>query len=420
MIAPMSIAAFVVSQGEELLTGLTVDTNAAWLCGQLTDLGLVVVGAETAGDRRGAIADVLTRAASRSRVVVCTGGLGPTEDDLSAEAAAHAFGDAIAFNEEAWGRVAARYAAAGRPIPEANRRQAMLPSRARVLPNARGTAPGFAVTTDAGVRLYFLPGVPSEMRAMWRDVVRPELLAELAITPPRRALFRVLGRGESALQDLLGYVVGEFAGVTLGFRTAMPENQVKLVAADDVPDETFATAVATVRGLLGKDVFSEDADVSLAARVGELLVARGERLALAESCTGGLIGHLCVTEPGSSRWLERGFVTYSNEAKVSELGVSEEALGEHGAVSEAVAWQMAAGAREAASVAWGIGVTGIAGPSGGTPEKPVGTVCVAIDGPAGARVRTLRIPARDRSMVRRFSAVIALDMLRRQILRLNG
>jgi len=422
MIVPMkdrAATAFVVSQGEELLTGQTVDTNSAWLCGQLTDLGFRVLGAATAGDRREAIAEVLARAAASADVTICTGGLGPTEDDLTAEAVADAFGDAIVLNEEALAQVTAKYAAAGRRMADANRRQAMIPARARVIPNGRGTAPGFSVVAAGGARLIFLPGVPSEMKPMWRDVVRPDLLESCSIVPPRRHLFRVLGKGESELQDLLGDVVAGFDGLELGFRTVIPENQVKLVADPAVPAERFAAATAEVRALLGPNAFSEDEDVSLAARIGQMLVARGERLALAESCTGGLIGHLCVTEAGSSRWLERGFVTYSNEAKVGELGVPEELIADRGAVSEEVAVAMAAGARRAAGVAWGIGVTGIAGPGGGTPEKPVGTVCVAIDGPAGSRVRTLFLPARGREMVRRFSAVLALDMLRRQIDRLG-
>jgi nicotinamide-nucleotide amidase len=414
-----SATAFVVSQGEELLTGLTVDTNSAWLCGRLTDLGFRVLGAATAGDRRDAIAEVLDRAAACARVTICTGGLGPTEDDLTAEAAAHAFGGAVVLDDQALQQVVETFRRAGRPMSDANRRQAMIPSGARVLPNALGTAPGFVVVRPDGARLYFLPGVPSEMRAMWRDVVRPELLAEFAIVPPRRHVFRVMGRGESQLQDLLGDVIAGFEGIELGFRTVMPENQVKLVADPSIPQDRFGEAVAAVRELLGRDLFSEDQDLSLAGCIGELLVQRGEQLALAESCTGGLIGHLCVTEAGSSRWLERGFVTYSNAAKISEVAVSEETLETHGAVSEEVAAQMAAGARAVAGVQWGIGVTGIAGPGGGTPDKPVGTVCIAIDGPGTSRVRRLVLPARGREMVRRFSAVIALDMLRRQIVRLG-
>ncbi len=412
-----TLRAFVVSQGEELLTGQTVDTNSNFLCGALTDLGFRVVGGATAPDRDDAIAQTLRNAAERADVVICTGGLGPTADDLTANAAAAAFGREVELNREALAQVEARYASAGRQMAPANRRQALLPAGCEVLPNVRGTAPGFALRTEAGARLYFLPGVPPEMKAMWRDVVLPRLREELTLSPPRRHLFRVLGRGESQLQDLLGDVPDAFGGVELGFRTRMPENQVKLVAEPSIDEVAWCGAIAEVRERLGRDLFSEDEGVGLAGRVGELLVERGHRLALAESCTGGWIAHLCVSEPGSSRWLERGFVTYSNASKVAELGVSQATLDELGAVAEPVATEMAEGCRRVAGADWGVGVTGIAGPTGGTPDKPVGTVCVAVAGPAGTRVKTLRLPARDRTTVRRFSAHIALDMLRRQLLR---
>ncbi len=405
--------AFVVSQGEELLTGLVLDTNARHLCEQLTDLGFRVTGAATAGDRVESIARTLRSAAGAS-VVVCTGGLGPTADDLTAEGAALAFDRPIELHPEALAQVEARYAVLGRTMAPSNRRQAMLPASAEVLENRMGTAPGFALELDDGRRLFFLPGVPFEMRAMWSDRVAPRLSGRT----PRRHLFRVLGRGESQLQDLLGEVPVRFPGIQLGFRAAMPENQVKLTAEPEVSPDRFEAAVSAVRALLGRDCFSEREELSLAARVGEILVERGERLALAESCTGGQVAHLCVTEPGSSRWLDRGFVTYSNAAKVDGVGVREATLDAFGAVSEETAAEMARGARAAAGADWGLSTTGVAGPGGGTPEKPVGTVCFAVDGPAGTHTRTLRMPARDRSAVRRFSSFVALDMLRRQIERL--
>ena len=407
--------AFVVSQGEELLTGLTLDTNARFLCEQLTDLGFRVVGAATAGDRVGSIADALRLAASKAAVVICTGGLGPTGDDLTAEGAALAFDRPVQLDAEALDQVEERYRSVGRPMAPSNRRQALLPEGAGVLVNRLGTAPGFTLELDAGCRLFFMPGVPFEMKAMWRERVAPHLRAD----PPRRHLFRILGKGESQLQDLLGAAVQRHEGVELGFRAQMPENQVKLVAEPAVPAERFEAAVREVRGLLGRDCFSERPDLGLAGRIGELLVARGERLALAESCTGGQIAHLCVSEAGSSRWLERGFVTYSNEAKVTEVGVAGATLEAHGAVSEEVAVEMARGARSVADVQWGVATTGVAGPGGGTADKPVGTVCVAVHGPAGTRARTLRLPARDRSTIRRFSSYVALDMLRRQVERLG-
>jgi nicotinamide-nucleotide amidase len=189
---------------------------------------------------------------------------------------------------------------------------------------------------------------------------------------------------------------------------------VKLEATEDCP--AFNEAVDHCRELLGTDSFSEDESVSLAGTIGTMLCARNQQLALAESCTGGWIGHLCVTEPGSSRWLDRGAVTYSNEAKVEMIGVPAELLAQHGAVSEQVALAMASGTARTAGVAWGLAVTGIAGPSGGTPKKPVGTVYVAVSGPKSSSVRKLFLPTKSRTMTRQFSAYLALDLLRRQLL----
>ena len=409
--------AFVVSQGEELLTGLTLDTNVHWLCRELTAMGLRVRGAITAADRMDAIEDALTRACADATVVICTGGLGPTGDDLTAEAVARRFDRPLALDAAAMAEVESRYAAIGRPMAETNRKQALMPQGATVLSNPRGTAPGFAVDVGAG-RIYCLPGVPSEMKVMFDTLVRPDVLELVAITPPLRHTFRVMGRGESQLQALLGDVEERWPGVALGFRTQMPENHVKLVAEPGVPG--WDDAVAEVRGRLGKDCFSEDPDEELAAVVGRMLQERGETVTTAESCTGGWIAHLFVTEAGSSAWFESGWVTYSNRAKIEEIGVPAEIIAEHGAVAPETARAMARGARTTAGADWAIAVTGIAGPTGGSAEKPVGTVCVAVAGPAGVHERTLRLGPRDRTMNRRFSAWIGIEMLRRQLLRLEG
>ncbi len=413
MLDRQAATAFVVSQGEELLSGQTLDTNANFLCDRLTDLGLRVLGAATAGDRTQDIADVLAASCARADVVICTGGLGPTADDLTAEAASEAFGRPIELRADALQQVEARYRRAGRVMADSNRRQAMLPRGCDLLENPVGTAPGFALDCSPA-RLYCLPGVPFEMKRMWADRVQPDLLDRLALRPPQRRLFRVLGRGESQLQDLLGDLPTLFPGVELGFRTSMPENQVKLVAEPDVPG--LDDAAVLVRERLGRDLFSEDGGEELAAVVGGLLLRRGERLALAESCTGGWISHLIVTEAGSSRWFDRGWVTYSNQAKVQDLGVPLELLEAHGAVSEPCALAMAEGARARSGADWAVSVTGIAGPEGGSEDKPVGTVCFGVVGPGVQRTRRMQIPSRGRTPTRRFSAFIALDMLRRQIL----
>jgi nicotinamide-nucleotide amidase len=253
------------------------------------------------------------------------------------------------------------------------------------------------------------------MKRMWVDQVAPDLGRNLVIRPPLRALFRVIGLGESQLQELLGDIPEAFPGVELGFRTRAPENQVKLVAEPRTP--RFTDACEEVRRRLGSRLVSEDENRGTATVVGDLLVERGQKLALAESCTGGLVGHLCVSEAGSSRWLDRGFITYSNEAKSESIGVPPATIEEHGAVSEPTVLAMAEGAARTAGVAWGLAVTGIAGPGGGTAEKPVGTVWIGVSGPSGTRARKLFLPSGDRNTTRRWSALLALEMLRRDLLR---
>ena len=407
--------AFIVSQGEEILTGLVTDTNANFLCAQLTGIGLRVRGVITAGDHIEEIATALERATTAAEVVVCTGGLGPTDDDLTAEAAALAFDRPLQFSAEAMAQIEERFAVLGRKTANSDKRQAMLPHGALLIPNALGTAPGFCLEIRPGHRCWFLPGVPSEMKPMWHDTVSAQASGMLELEPPGRLLFRIMGRGESRLQDLFADLSKRYPGVELGFRAHMPENQIKLVA--DVANlDMLEDAANTVRERLGKDLFSEEEDVDLAEVVGRMLQARTERLAIAESCTGGLIGHRCVSVAGSSDWLERGFITYSNDAKQDMLAVRSETLDTYGAVSEETASEMARGARAAAGTDWAIAVTGISGPGGGSPEKPVGTTCIAIDGPTGNRTRTLRF-GRDRNSNRSWAAAIALDMLRRQLIR---
>jgi len=407
--------AYIVSQGEEILTGLVVDTNANFLCERLTNLGLRVRGVVTAGDRIEEIAAALKSATESAEVVLCTGGLGPTDDDLTAEAAAHAFDRPLQFHAEAMEQVKQRFTAIGGEASASDQRQAMLPEGSRLIFNGLGTAPGFTLEPRTGRHIWFLPGVPSEMKPMWHDFVDGDARRLFHITPPLRRVFRVMGQGESRLQDLLGDLPARYPGLELGFRAHMPENQVKLVAEPGAA-ELLETAASEVRERLGKDLFSEEEDVGLAEAVGQMLLKRGERLALAESCTGGLIGHLCVSVAGSSQWLERGLITYSNEAKKQHLGVQESTLSEHGAVSEETAVEMAEGVRQVSGSDWAVAVTGISGPSGGSAEKPVGTTCFAVVGPTGTRSRSLLF-GRDRNSNRSWAAAIALDMLRRQLLR---
>lgn len=411
----------VLSQGNEIVSGQLIDTNAAWLAQQLHDRGFQVRGTASCGDDLDDIASTLRFAARGADLLISTGGLGPTEDDLTARAVAEVANVPLELDEGALGQVIAAFEVIGRPMNDANRKQAELPRGARVVHNPRGTAPGFAVELG-GTLAVFLPGVPSEMKAMFDPAVLGIVGERWPLSPPLSATFRVAALGESVLQERVKDFGTGDPRITLGFRTYMFENHLKLVAHGDTTDPAlqarFEEARGTLRGLLGIDCYGEG-DASLAAVIGELLRGRGQTMTTAESCTGGMVSQLITAEAGSSDVFRRGFVTYHNDAKRDMLGVPEALLIEHGAVSEPVARSMAEGARRAAAADWGVALTGIAGPGGGTPEKPVGLVFAAVAGPAGARVRRLQL-FRERDLNRRLSAQAVLEMLRRDLLRSAG
>jgi nicotinamide-nucleotide amidase len=413
----------VLSQGDEVVTGQIADTNAAWLSDQLTRLGFTVVRHVAVGDRLPDLVATFRDLSGRCDLCLCTGGLGPTDDDLTAPAVAQAFDMPQELDPVALEQVKERFARFGRPMAKVNERQALLPRGATRLDNDWGTAPGFAF--QAGRATFAcLPGVPREMRAMFTERVVPLLQQRFELTPSRLVTFRCVGVGESEMQQALGD--WSAPGIVISYRTKLPENHLKLRVEPAVSDVDLQQAVAVVLERLGRWVFTvEGAPAPLAGFdveggahaevVGRLLARRGHTLALAESCTGGRIAAACTAIPGASDWLLEGLVTYANAAKVRLLGVSEVDLAQHGAVSEPVARQMARGARERAGATWGIGVTGVAGPGGGTPDKPVGTVHVAVDGPGGATHRLLRLPG-DRTQIQDLSVAAALELLRRRLL----
>ncbi|MDP2312778.1 MAG: CinA family nicotinamide mononucleotide deamidase-related protein [Pseudomonadota bacterium] len=397
----------VISQGEELLSGSTVDTNAGWVCHELAQIGLEPGRVTVVGDVLDDIRDVLGESAARVPVVICTGGLGPTSDDLTSEAAAAAFGQALATNAEALAQVEERYRARKREMPPANRKQAVLPTEATVLENRLGTAPGFRMEIGGAV-LYFLPGVPYEMKAMVMEHVIPELRARFALPPRRTVVIRCMGIAESvAAQKMEGF---ERAGVIVGYRAHMPEVHVKLHLA---PELDGAALVLEVRERLGNVIFGVDCG-PLAEVVGQHLRARGETIATAESCTAGRIAAALGAIPGASDYLLGGAVVYSNAEKVRQCGVDPDLIAAHGAVSEPVARALAEGIRAQVGTTWGLAVTGIAGPSGGSPDKPVGTVHLALAGPSGTTHRKISLPF-ERERVLTFTVGAALDLLRRTL-----
>ncbi len=417
----------ILSQGDEVVTGQVADTNAAWLATRLTALGFTVVRHTSVGDRIDDLIGLFTEVSERADLVVCTGGLGPTEDDLTAEAIARAFDMPLQLDEAALIDLKAKYARFGRPMPAVNEKQCWLPTGSIRLDNDWGTAPGFAVHPSRAF-MAFMPGVPREMRNLFDNRIVPHLHERFALQPGRLVTLRTTGVGESNLQERMGKRwMADHPGLVVSFCTKLPENHIKLRLAHSVPTSDDVALVKELAARIGRPLFAVEGlppdvelpgvDVeggSLIEVLARTLQRRGHTLATAESCTGGRIASLCTDLPGSSGWFLEGAVTYSNAAKVRMLGVDGATLAQHGAVSEAVACQMAVGIRERSGATWGVSTTGIAGPGGGSDAKPVGLVHIAVAGPEHTEHRELRLGG-DRSRIQLLAASSALDLLRRSL-----
>jgi len=414
------VKAELLAIGSELLGPLRTETNTLWLTERLLDTGIEVSARATLADDLGLLESAFRGALSRADVVVATGGLGPTADDLTREAAAAATGRRLRRDPALLEALRARFARYGRAMSATNEKQADVIDGAEALRNARGTAPGQVLQLDGRV-LVLLPGPPGEMKPMFDEQVLPRLRARAGPTRVvRRRVLRIAAMPESEVDQIAAPVYSRYDDVTTTILGAAGQIELHLVAqGDGVEDaegriERLATAL---RQALPGRIFSEDGR-ELPHVVVDLLRERGLTLALAESCTGGLLSARLTDVPGASAVLERGFVTYANRAKVEEIGVDPSILDKTGAVSEETAAAMAAGAMKAAGVDVGVGITGIAGPDGGTPEKPVGLVFVATSGAAGTRVRRSLFPG-GRERVRYQATQVALEMLRRGLLGLE-
>lgn len=412
----------ILSQGDEVVTGQTVDTNAAWLAARLTALGFDVLRHTAVGDRPQDIRDAIVAAVEHADFVVSTGGLGPTEDDLTAAAVAQVFGTELAFDPVAMAHIESLYARYGRPMPEVNRKQAWLPAGCVRLDNDWGTAPAFAMGTDSALAC-FLPGVPREMRALFDARVLPQIRERFAVEPGQLVTLRTTGVGESNLQERIG--TWNRPDIVLSYRTRLPENHVKLRFRAGTERSRIVTEATTLAERIGSPVFCieglQPTEHPLARHTGDLervvvehLIQAGLGISTAESCTGGRIASLITAVPGSSAIFPEAIVTYSNASKVRQLGVLQSTLDAHGAVSEPVAREMAEGVRNVAGTPFGLAATGIAGPGGGSPEKPVGTVHIALATPDGTHHRRLRFGG-DRARIQTLSAASALDLLRRHL-----
>jgi nicotinamide-nucleotide amidase len=413
--------AAIVAIGSELLTPSKLDTNSLHITDALNRLGIDVIVKAVVGDSRDEVAHTISAMLERVDLLILCGGLGPTDDDVTREAVAAALQRPLAEDEAITTRLRERFKARGfaMPMPEINRRQAMVPAGAMVIENTKGSAPGLWIDHE-GKSVVLLPGPPRELKPMLAMLVEGRLRERASGEPMARRIIRIAGRIESDVDQVLQPLYREWTAASLPISAtilaALGSIELHLSArasSSTVVEETLDAATRRVVEVIGADVYSTDGR-KLEEVVGDLLVAKGWHIAAAESCTGGLITSRLTDVPGSSRYVDLSIVTYSNDAKTELLGVPAGLLTKHGAVSEPVALAMADGISVRARADVGVGVTGIAGPTGGTPEKPVGMVVVAVVTANERRCRTFRFYG-EREPVKFQASQAALDMVRRML-----
>jgi nicotinamide-nucleotide amidase len=403
--------------GDELLDGRVVDKNTADLGDALSQLGLELQGARTVPDRRALIVGALKDAARRSDILVTSGGLGPTSDDITGECIAEAAGVDMRFDDEAFERIKGMFAFRGIPMPDSNRRQATLPATSRTLINETGTAPGFVtplVVDGNACEVWSFPGVPNEYRHLLQTYLLPHVRERASTRVLVRRTLRSLGAAESAIGERLGALEKENPDVRVQYRAAFPEIIVRVVVeGDDVTkcEQRANDVAARARKDIGHSVWGEG-DEPLEVRILRVLENRKETLVTAESCTGGLVAKRITDVPGSSSVMLGGVVSYANDVKIAMLAVPPAILSTVGAVSEETARAMAEGAQKRMGASWAIATTGVAGPGGGSDDKPVGLVWFALAGPGRATIAVKKkFPDFGRERIREMAAAHALRMI---------
>lgn len=407
--------AVILSTGDELTTGRIVDTNASWIADKLFEIGVDVAAVLTVGDYPDRLEWAWRQALERGDVVISTGGIGPTADDLTTETVGRVVGKTLQEDPASADKMRQWFAASGRDMPLNNLKQALVPEGATIIQNALGTAPGYRIETN-GKWIVVLPGVPREMKPMVEETVLPWIRAQRGGAVHLARVFQTFGITESGLDELVAGVVPSDAG-RLSFRASFPEISCRLVVHGE-PDAAAATLKELgdrLKETIGAFCYGEGAATTLEQVVGTLLGELDTTVALGESCTGGLVGHRMTNVPGSSKWFRGGIVAYSNAAKESLLGVNPATIAAVGAVAEETAGEMAAGARRALGADIGIGITGIAGPDGGTAEKPVGTVCFGLATKDAVVTSQYKLWG-TRDWVKILSSQIALEWIRRHLL----
>ncbi|MCC6423469.1 MAG: competence/damage-inducible protein A [Phycisphaerales bacterium] len=420
------MSAIILSIGDELILGQTLDTNSAWISQQLAAVGCPVLAHLTVGDDQAAIERIIGGAIHQCSWLIISGGLGPTVDDLTRQALAAALHQPLELNQAWLDELDRFFKQRNRPMPDANRIQAMIPRTSRMLFNTCGTAAGIDATfgPENGLavqpcRVFAMPGVPKEMKEMFTRDVLPAIASAGGGAVILSRTLHTFGIGESRIAELLGPLMDRASNPSVG--TTVSGGQVSLRINARFPSRALATrhldqTLADCQKALGHLIFGED-DQTLQQIVLDLLSKSSPNatLATAESCTGGLLGKMITDIPGSSACFHQGWITYSNDAKSQLLGVPEAMLNQHGAVSEPVAQAMAQGARRRADATYALSITGVAGPDGGTPAKPIGMVCISLAHPNGCQSHTFHF-AGDREMVRERSAKTALNLLRYHLL----
>jgi competence/damage-inducible protein CinA-like protein len=410
------LTAEIIAIGSELLTSERTDTNSLWLTEKLNSIGIEVKLKTIVGDDDARLEETIRDAMKRSRVVIMTGGLGPTEDDITRKIAARAMNRRLLLNEKVLDAIRTKFLSLGRQMPEINSRQAMVIDGAEVLDNPNGSAPGMYIEHE-GHSVVLLPGPPREMHPMFENFVLPKLAAKAGDVRVVRRVLRVAGLGESAVDEKIAPVYTQYKNpqTTILFNRSEIEIHLTAQAKTEQDAELLLDGLAgQIEERLGHSIFAFRGE-TMEEVIGLRLAVAGFTLAVAESCTGGLISQRLTEVPGSSVYFMEGVVTYSNDAKTRSLGVDAELIQQHGAVSAEVAEAMAEGVRRRADTDFGLSATGIAGPGGGTESKPVGLVYIALSDDAHTEHRKLMLPG-DRHLIRWRASQAALDLLRRRLI----
>ena len=406
----------IISIGDELLIGQTVNTNASWLGERLLYLGLQVRWISTVSDSKDDLWQALEHAENRAQIVLLTGGLGPTHDDVTKAVVSRYFHSRLIVNDNILAEIQKRFERRGIAMAEINKEQAQVPDNAQLIENPHGTAPGFIFEKNK-VRFYVMPGVPKEMKAMMENRVLNDIRNSVGIPKAKTRILCTTGIAESSLFEKISDLEKIEAFAHLAFLPSFTGVRIRLTAfasESRTAEENLDRAEKMIRNRAGDFVYA-NRDVPLEVVVAELLIEKNLSVSVAESCTGGLLAHKLTNISGSSAYFKQGLVVYSNEAKISYLDIPQDMLKKYGAVSEKVAAQLALSIRDRAGTDYGLGITGIAGPTGGTPTKPVGLVYIGFADKKGARVEKQQF-AGDRIENKERAVQAALDMLRKTLL----